>query len=132
MNTVTNTVVALAAGLLLAPFASTSAAAANGEWGAWKSLGGTVRLLPDCQQQGRTIDCWVLGTGDSAGAGSPVFWLRGDGETWAEWENLGGAFRAAPDCVSRGGQIDCFATAVLVQGSGLGHITYDGQEWGAW
>lgn len=132
MNTVTTSVAAVAAAVLLAPVMPTPAAAASGEWGAWESLGGTVRLLPDCHLQGRTIDCWALGTGSSSGAGSNVMWLRGDGETWAPWENLGGAFRAAPECVSRGGETDCFATEVLAVGSELGHITYDGQEWGTW
>ena len=79
------------------------------DWQAWESLGGTVRSLPDCQQQGQTIDCWALGPVNRRAAGSTLAWLRGDGETWQEWQYLPAALRAAPECVSRGSEIDCFA-----------------------
>jgi hypothetical protein len=75
------------------------------------------------QRQGQTIDCWFLSSGALA-------WVRGDGKTW-QWENLAGRLRAAPECVSRGREIDCFA-ASAVTGGGLGHLAYDGQDWGDW
>lgn len=110
-----------------------AAAAREGEWAPWESLGGDVRSLPECQMQGRTVDCWALSAGRPPEPGSTMAWLRGDGETWAAWVNLDGTLRAAPECVSRGHGIDCFAANVATrEGGGLGHIAYDGRDWGGW
>lgn len=122
-------ILAVTGALLLTPAAS----AGRGEWAPWESLGGDVRSLPECQAQGRTLDCWALSAGQPPEPGSTMAWLHGDRGTWAAWANLGGTLRSGPECVSRGREVHCLAPNVATRNGGvLGHIAYDGQEWGAW